>query len=234
MKNIGMQVMGWVVLAAMVFISAAEASASGRLIIFGLDETGSYSLRAKAVAIARGVINEMSPGDVFYARRITHESYMDNCSVMRMALPRVGAKPDNQFDRKALLAWQRQQRKVATLKVQAGAVLARLQQVGAPKTDIWGFLAAAADRIAAEKHGRAGVVILIASDMQDNVRRRVGLDLKGAQVVIAGFETGADPRKARRIKQSWQKALGRARAGEVVFLPPDVTFSLSGLAQAVR
>ncbi|MBN2032712.1 MAG: hypothetical protein JW836_05500, partial [Deltaproteobacteria bacterium] len=65
------------------------AGAAKLVVVFGLDETGSYSFREKSIAVASRVISDLKPGDVFYARRITHSSYNDDCNIFRLNLPEV-------------------------------------------------------------------------------------------------------------------------------------------------
>lgn len=110
-------------------LMGGRVTAANRIVFFGLDESGSYSLRTKAVAIAQSAINQLSPEDIFYARRITHESYLDNCAVMGLTLPKIGVKPSNKFDRRAMLHWRRQHQQLARMRSQASAVLAQIEPV---------------------------------------------------------------------------------------------------------
>ena len=47
------------------------AYAQPLVIVFGLDETGSYDFRKKAISLVSGIIAGLEPGDIFYARRVT-------------------------------------------------------------------------------------------------------------------------------------------------------------------
>ena len=208
-------------------VVSSVAFAQNRVIVFGLDETGSYSFRNKAITIANSVIVGMKSGDVFYARRITHKSYDDTNAVFRLEIPEIGNPPANRFDPRARYAWQKKVKKVFILKSRAIGVLSKLGAVKAPMTDVWGFLAAAADRIQAEHGPNLQPVIIVTSDMKDNCHRKIQLDLKGAAILIAGFESGKDPQKAQRIKSDWEKTLKKCNAGSVTFLPPDCKLALN-------
>jgi len=200
--------------------------AQHRVIVFGLDETGSYSFRKKAIAIANSIIEGMKPGDVFYARRITHNSYDDSCAVFRLEIPEIGNSPANIFDPRARCSWQKKVKRVSLLKSKAIEVLSKLEPVKAPMTDIWGFLAAAADRIQAEHGPDFQPVVIITSDMKDNCHRKTDMDLKGAEILIPGFESGKDPEKTHKIKSDWENGLKKCNAASVTFLPPDCKLAL--------
>lgn len=206
-------------------VPCTKAEAAGRVIVFGIDETGSYDFRERAIAIGATIIGDLQPTDVFYARRITHESFLDVCALMRLELPHLEAAPTNRFDARARLVWQQKHRRIQLLKVKAQKSLVGTPPVKPPKTDIWGFLAAAADRLEAEA-AKEGLVI-IASDMMDNCRRRMELDLNGARVIVAVFETQADPRKIREFRRQWADVLTKCGAGNVRFLSPDMQLDIN-------
>ena len=207
--------------------SAVAAEPRPRAIVFGLDETGSYAFREKALDIARQVIAGMQPGEVFYFRRITEASYYDNCAVLRLELPDIGARPTNRFDPRAQRHWQQEVKRVRDLKIRAVEALDQVQPIKAKMTDVWGFMAAAADRIGFETRlGRVPVVV-ITSDMKDNVHLQTKLDLAGAEVLIAGYEVDKDPNKTLKFKESWTKTLKACNAAAVTFLPPDCRLDLA-------
>jgi len=191
------------------------------LVVFGIDESGSYDFRNKAISIAGRVISDLKPGDVLYIRRITDKSYDDSCAVFRLEIPEIGNPPSNKFDRRAWHNWKKKNRGISALKAKAIDVLTKLGPVKAPMTDIWGFIAAAADRIHTEQEQDYRSVVVICSDMKDNCHRKTTLDLNGAQMLIAGFESGKDPAKSQKIKSDWDKVLKGYNAASVNFLPPD-------------
>jgi hypothetical protein len=206
---------------------SAVAADRPRAIVFGLDETGSYAFREKALGIAQQIIVGMKPGEVFYLRRITEASYHDQCAAFRLELPDIGTPPANRFNPNAHRQWQRKVKRVHDLKRRAVEALGQVQPLKAKMTDIWGFVAAAADRFAMEARlGRIPVVV-ITSDMKDNVRLQTKLDLVGAEVLIAGYETDPEPDKTRKFKESWTRSLKECNAGTVTFLPPDCRLDLA-------
>ena len=207
-----------------VFLSPLPVNAR-TIIMFGLDETGSYNLRAKGVALACMVIDGLHGGDVFYVRRITDRSFHDSASVFRLEIPAVGKAPQNRFDRTTRATWERQVQAVNGAKAKAKDMLSRLSPVKAPRTDIRGFLAACTARFQAEEESN-GITrkIIIASDMKENVKRSVSLDLQGAEVMIVGFEAGEDPEASRKLQEGWSDHLARCKAGKVRFLPADSLF----------
>lgn len=191
------------------------------LVVFGIDETGSYDFRNKAISIAGRVISDLKPGDIFYVRRITDKSYDDSSAIFRLEIPEIGNPPSNKFDRRAWYNWKKKNRGISALKAKAIDVLSKLGQVKAPMTDIWGFIAAAADRIHTEQDQDYRPVVVICSDMKDNCRRKTKLDLNGAKMLIAGFESGKDPSQSQKIKSNWDKSLKECNTSSVNFLPPD-------------
>ncbi len=212
----------------------AEPACAKQIVLYGIDETGSYSFRDKCIALGGRVISELKPGDVLYARRITHSSYSDDCNILRLALPEVGDRPQNKFDKRARYQWEMRMKTVEGLKVQAHNSLSRLAPVKAKMTDIWGFFAAAADRFRAECGDNCQKVIVIASDMKDNCNREIAMDLKGVKIVVAGFESGGDPKLARKIIQGWTGSLKKYGVSEVEFLPPDYPLTLNRQPKEVQ
>lgn len=228
MININM-VMAMVFALMTFFLAIPQVVYAKKVIIYGIDETGSYAFRAQANSIAREIIKVLEPGDVLYIRRITEKSYDDSCAIFRLEIPAVVAPVSNKFDKKARYRRRQMLRKVELIKAKAAKFISEVKPVNAPRTDIWGFLAAAADRIAYDRNQQdVDVKIVIASDMQDNCHLNPSMDLQGAEVIIAGFESGSDPEKACKIKTAWQKKLKDKKAGPVSFLPPDCKLFLTG------
>lgn len=207
-------------------VAGQVAHARRLVVVFGLDETGSYNLRQGALRMAGSVIAQLDSGDVLYVRRITHQSYSDDCIVFRLEIPAVGEEPDNRFDTRARRVWKSRQKAVAEIKKKAVCQLSNLKSIDPPRTDIWGFLASAAERIRYENPADCQPVVVIGSDMIDNCRKKTQLDLNGARVLIAGFESGEDADKARDVRTRWIQELTHCNASEITFLPPDCGFSL--------
>lgn len=194
-----------------------------KLVFFGLDGTGSYSFQKQAMDLAKKVIQQLEPGDVFYMRRITENSFTDNGALFRLTIPESLDKPANEFNAKAKYRWIKSKQRVQQVKAKAIAYLKKIEPMKAKKTDIWGFFAAVADRFqvydqTSQKFNRK---IIIASDMQDNCYRKTDLNLMEAVVSIVGFESGKSPKKARKLKKFWVDALTDCQAKSVKFYPLD-------------
>jgi hypothetical protein len=209
-------------LVILVLGNSALCAAQNAIVVFGIDETGSYNLRSKGIAIGQSIVNGLKSGDVMYARRITDKSYSDACSVFRLTVPETGEQPANKFNRTAFITWQEKNKKAGIVKSRASHILANLTTLKAPRTDIWGFLSAAAVRFNAERCEDCARTVIIASDMKDNMNRKVPpFDLKGAEIIIVGFEAGIDPDDAHQIQEKWINILKKYNAGNVYFMPAD-------------
>jgi len=191
--------------------------------MFGLDETGSYSLRNRAVALIQSVIAGLKPRDVMFLRMITASSFTDDCSVFRLEVPAQNCRqPENKFNQRARAEYRRCLQQVQAVKAQAMAMVARLEPQKSGRTDLWGFLAAAAQRL--ESEGKAGDrrLLIVCSDMVSNVKRDVAVDLSGVEVLVVLWEAGEDPAAAQRLQNYWRRVLvGQAKATSVRFVSPD-------------
>jgi hypothetical protein len=196
-----------------------------RVFIIGIDETGSYKLREQAKKLFARVINELEPGDILYLRRINDSSYLDQCTIFRLELPALGkSKSNNPFDRKAKRLRKSQIFHINSLKKQAIQRLADIKFKVAKNTDIHGFLAASNDRfnITPQDYQK---ILIIASDLKDNVRHKVNLDLSGAYVAVVGFQNSKNPQESRNLKNHWIKKLMQSGAAKVMFLSIEEKFS---------
>ena len=207
-------------------ISVSPAFAQRLVIVFGLDETGSYDLREKGIEIAARLIAGLKPGDVLYLRSITAESYHDSCSILRIEIPELIQAPKNRFDIRAYSKYQRVIRQINIIKKQAIDLLKKLPPIKAGHTDIHGFFVAAADRLKAESaRGKCDKKIIVATDMQDNTNIQTNTDLSKAKVIVAGFQSGSDPNQNNEIKEQWTNILvHKYNAGSVYYLPADCNF----------
>jgi hypothetical protein len=196
-----------------------------RVIIIGIDESGSYKLREQAKKLIARVINELEPGDILYLRRINDLSYLDNCTIFRLELPVLKtSKANNPFDRKAKRLRKAQIFHINSLKKEAIKRLADIKFKVAKHTDIYGFLAASNDRfnLAPQEYQR---ILIIASDLKDNVRYKVNLDLSEAYVAVVGFQNSKNPQESRSLKSNWTKRLMQSGAAKVIFLSIEERFS---------
>ena len=94
----------------------------------------------------------------------------------------------------------------------------------AKHTDIYGFLAASNDRfnLAPKDYQK---ILIIASDLKDNVRYKVDLGLSGAYVAVVGFQNSKNPQESRSLKNKWTKKFMQSGAAEVIFLSIEEKFT---------
>jgi hypothetical protein len=196
-----------------------------RVIIIGIDESGSYKLREQVKRLIARVINELEPGDILYLRRINDSSNLDQCTIYRLELPTLEkSKFDNPFDRKTKRLRKSHTVHIHSLKKEAIQRLIDIKFKVAKHTDIYGFLAASNDRfnIAPQDYQK---ILIIASDLKDNVRHKVNLDLAGAYVAVVGFQNSKNPQESRNLKSGWTKKFINSGAAKVVFLSIEEKFS---------
>ena len=210
------------------FIIVMPVYAQRQVIVFGLDETGSYDLREKGLGIAARLIANLKPGDVIYIRTITESSYHDGCAILRLEIPELKKAPQNRFDVRAHRKHLLISKQINVIKKQAIDLLQKLPPINANKTDIHGFFAAAADRFKIETtKGDCRKFVILSSDMQDNCLVNTQTNLSGAKVIIAGFQVYADPFVANRIKAEWNKTLiKKYNADSVSYIPADYDLNL--------
>jgi len=196
------------------------------IVVFGIDDTGSYGLWDQAKNIASRIVDQLQPGDIFNCRRITDSSYLDTCLILKLEMPLFEEQGNNNpFDRKAKRVIRQQESGMKALKREACNLLSSLRTINSKRTDINGFVAAAADRFAlAPKEYKR--ILILASDLEDNVGYQPKLNLAGAQVAVLGFQSSKDPVRTQQVKQSWIKRLTEAGATRIVFLPLEERFNL--------
>lgn len=201
-----------------------------KIVIMAIDDTASYGLWNEAKNIACQIINQLKPGDLFYLRKITDESYSDGSFLFRLELPRLPeSNYDNPFDQKAKKLKKLFEYRVLTLKAEAMKRITAVQPSQAGQTDIFGFLSIAAEKfqIVNYKYKR---LICIASDMQENVGRyKPEIDLSGTYIAIVGFQPMKDPQKTQSFKEDWIKTFQKAGAVQTVFIRADETIDLDKL-----
>lgn len=200
-----------------------------KIVIMAIDDTASYGLWNEAKNSACQIINQLKPGDLFYLRKITDESYTDGSFLFRLELPKMPeSNYDNPFDQKAKKLKKLFGYRVLTLKAEAMKRISAMKPSQAGQTDIFGFLSIASEKlqIANDKSKR---IICIASDMQENVGYKSEIDLSGAYIAIVGFQPMKDPKKTQSFKQDWIKTFKKAGAVQTVFIRADETIDLDKL-----
>ena len=196
------------------------------IVVFGIDDTGSYGLWEKAKSIACQIVSQLQPGDAFNCRRITDSSYLDSSLIFRLELPLMEEKESNNpYDRKAKNLREQQLSWIRAIKGQACSRLSGLKPANSRRTDIYGFVAAAADRFALAPKDYKRILIL-ASDLEDNVGYQPKLNLAGARAAVLGFQSSKDPVRTQRLKETWTRKFTEAGAARVIFLPLEEKFNL--------
>lgn len=186
---------------------AAAAAAVGKpaprrpeLIVCGLDRSASYRMVADGAAVCGSAADSMKPGDVLIVHYISDQTYLNSEEVARLDLRDLASRncEGNPFDHRCT-ARTRQMRAKMRLRVDSlQLVLASLAPKRAPRTDIIGITAVAADAARALPMHR--LRLMIASDMVDNVGYQFKPDLRGARVEVVRFQTGADPAKSDQLR----------------------------------
>ena len=72
-------------------------------------------------------------------------------------------------------------------------------------------------------------VLLVASDLQDNVRFTPELNLNDAQVAVVGFQPFPDPKKTQKLKKRWTRFFIDLGARATRFFRADEAIQLNQL-----
>ncbi len=198
-----------------------------RVIVVAIDFSGSYKLLNQAKDMLCWIIEKLRPGDILYCRAITDSSYLDNCSIFRLEIPALKEyHDDNPFDRKSKNQRSRELFQINMMKKEACNKLSVSPFTKVMKTDVYGFLAAASDKFALIPYGYQRILI-IASDLQDNIGYDVKPQLARVNVAITGFQNDKDPSKTLKFKSRWVKYLSEAGAAKIVFLAIEDDFTMN-------
>jgi len=201
----------------------AWAQEKGLAICFLLDQTGSYALQRDAIAKAQGIVAGLRPGDTFIVRRISESSYSHKNHILGFKLPQIPPEPGNRFDLVKWRAWNAARQKVEALRRQAIRKLEELKPRKAQRTDVWSGIQACQERLRAADDGNTRLLLLIATDGEDNVSLALRPDLKGIEVSIIVWDSGMSPTKAINLKKNWSKELlAKCGAKSVRFFHPDM------------
>lgn len=188
-----------------------------RFSVVGVDRTGSYELVKPGLQIAARLVQQVNPGDVMVFRWISDVSYLPGELFAELSMPpHVIEDVHNQFDMRA-----KRRRAEALTQVQAlrASTIARLnaqEPKVARRSDIKGFIAAAADAFG-ERGGDAERWLYLATDLEDNVRYSVKPDLHDVHVVVFAFQPEANPAESAKVKARWEKFFKEMGAVSVLF-----------------
>lgn len=197
--------------------AARQNNTQPRIVLVGLDTTGSYALGDRTPALAAELFTRNAkPGDTWYFRLITRDSYSDKASISlgegraSITLPQVIPPPQNRFHKRARVRHLVSQREFERVREDVANRVRTLRLTPIRGTDIWGFLAKAQDLQATD--------VVLFSDLGDTRNLRPEqLQLNGARVWILAFQSGRDPRTALKLRRLWDDWLRKAGASQVIF-----------------
>jgi hypothetical protein len=198
-----------------------------RAIVVAIDYSGSYELLNQAKAMLCWIIKRLNPGDILYCRAITASSYPDNCTIFKLELPVLKEyREDNPFDKRLKNIRSKELFQINMLKKEACSKLSVSQPIPkAMKTDVYGFLAAASDKFVLIPPDYQRILI-ISSDLQDNIGYKVKPQLSKVKIAITGFQNSKDPSKTLKLKNQWVKYFTEAGGSKVIFLSIEDSFTM--------
>lgn len=183
--------------------------------VIAVDGTGSYEYLEKAKATIVKVIQGLPAGSKVYVRWITEDSVSDKNAIVSAVLPDMG-KPKNTFDLKERQRYAIMQKKAAQIKAQIDKVITAAVSPKAKMTDIYGALYSAGIRFSANPN--LTPVLILLTDMDDNVKKAYPVALCDAAVMIMDFQVGTDDAK---VRTTWTEYLTKAGAQSVQFMSLD-------------
>jgi hypothetical protein len=207
--------------------NSESATKPTRIIVVGIDESGSYELWNPVKKTIMSLIRQLEPGDILYLRRINAASYLDTCTIFRLEIPKI-SEPENAnaFDRKAKIHRASLINRINSLKKEACQRVSDAEFKNSKYTDIYGFLAAAGDRFSLAPKA-CQRILLVASDLKDNVGHKAKYDLTDAYVAVIGFQSSKSPAETRKHKSIWTQKFTTAGAQKVFFLAVEEKFSVN-------
>ena len=69
-------------------------------------------------------------------------------------------------------------------------------------------------------------IMIIASDLKDNVGYKAKFNLTKVKVAVIGFPTSKNPSKTLRLRNKWTRELTESGAVKVIFLPIEEEFTM--------
>ena len=202
------------------------------LFLIATDGSLSYDFQQMARRNVEPIIREGCQGSVLSFWWISADSYLAQSNIVTTSFdePPPACISDNVYDRscdikRAVYAKRREQWERNLISTIASAV-----NPNAQRTDIYGFLTVASEKIQQWK-GEGPVYIVIFSDLDNNVYKYEKYltrgALQGAHVIVAVFEHNTP-----KIRTAWTKHFQDWGVAEVTFIPPDES-NLRSLANAI-
>jgi len=197
------------------------AASPHRISVCGVDRSGSYDFVKIGIELCARVVAQANAGDEIVVRWISDASYGNEDFVERIKLPNGWPPCTNPFDARCRRERAAFDARLVQIKRATVERLVKLQPARSRRTDILGFLQAAADELSTAP---AGVErwIYVATDLEENVHHPVSPDLKDVRVVVFALKTGRDPVRAVRLRNDWQERLRSWGVVEVAFHAAEV------------
>jgi len=208
------------------FAAPAEqpAPAAPRFLVIGVDRSESFDrLTRTALGLAEQHLRKARPADEMVVRWISDRSYRSDEVFLHVRLPDLPTVAENPFNAKQRAVVAEAKRRFQGEASKAlNVIQAQHPEGGTPSTDIFGFIAAAAEHLAVAPAGYERQLI-IASDMEDNRRYDVVPDLSGVAVRIhlIVIAEQPDPSRIASLKTVWEGYFKKAGAASVTFEPAD-------------
>jgi len=194
--------------------------------VIGIDVSGSYEgMTSKALEVGKNIIVNANPGDEYFIRTISSESYPPETSdghdntIAHERFIELPATP-NLFNKKAKLRYLLAQRKFQAQKSNVVQSLDKMNFKPAQRTDIYGFIAAASDLFSGAPDGFRKV-LMFATDLKDTSCFSCSPDLSSVEVLIFEFLVDADPTKSQNRRIEWVQRLKKWGATKVTVRPAN-------------
>jgi len=191
-----------------------DSATSPAIRVCGIDASASVRSVEKLQQHCAQVVRRARPGDVVIVRWITDSSFRSSDEILAVRLPKSTASCNNPYDARCRREAQRGARRLAEVRDSAARVVSAAVARTARRTDIVGFFAAAAAKLAELSEIRSRFVY-VTGDLQDTAGQRSNVDLGGAQVVFVGLESNGDINASVSNRKSWVSRLRGWKAGVV-------------------
>lgn len=192
-----------------------------RHIVAGVDRSGSFDgLRHSLDELAGLIERSACPGDTVYVRFIEENSYRPEAAIATLTFTEVPDRPDaaaHVFDQRnhrlQVEHWMRAAQRFAQERRDAGTLLRELHPIQAGGTDVVGFLVKA-DELLGNALGGEERIVLMLTDLQENMDRQAHYTLPGATIIVLAFE-GERVEEAPALRAMWVDALRASGAVRV-------------------
>lgn len=198
----------------------AQSSAHS-VTVCGIDRSGSAKqFLATAVDVCANEIASASAGSTVIVRWISEASYRSNEEAVRVTIP-PAIRCANLYDFRCKRASGAAERNARSAKRAALTTLLSLRPATAPRTDLIGYMQAAADAFAEDTAGSSHRLV-VATDLVDTRGFRTAPVLKGADVLLVLLISDEDPAKVVSMRDRWIHWFERLGAQRVAFRHPGV------------